>query len=110
MGKKSCSMGGQRRTIICACGHTIQGHPTQLETKIRLHKKVCDDYNDIFEAGAFDKVLANKNGWGGCDGKNNKVDVTAIVSDGNTILNMGLKTAVSIIHNKFNEDTSYNKE
>jgi hypothetical protein len=109
-GRTSHSMGGQRRTIICACGHTIQGHPTQLDTKIRLHKKFCSDYNDDLEAGFFDKNLAYKNGWGGVDGKNNKVNVTSLVIDGESTVRMGLKTALNLLHNQLNEDTSYNKE
>ena len=34
-------LGGQRRTISCACGWSNIGLPDRLNTIFRLHKKKC---------------------------------------------------------------------
>jgi len=83
-GNKSYSFGGQRRTFICPCGFHIQGHPTQLTLKLRLHKKVCEeamkgaDNKELNIEFNTDKALAN--GWKGFDAKKGgKANATATV-------------------------------
>lgn len=65
-GSQAFQLGGQRRTILCPCGHHIQGHPTQLTLKLRLHRKVCDQLGIIVPE--YNKQQANANGWGGVAG------------------------------------------
>ena len=65
MSSKNFNKGGQRRTIECGCGFSISGHPTELNLRIRLHKKKCANGDNNSVPLAFNPTLGNINGWKG---------------------------------------------
>ena len=103
-GNTTYAMGGQRRTIMCLCGHGIVGHPTQLRIKIRLHQKVCNRISDEAAraaSGSFNGVLADSNGWKG-QGNDGKAanTISDIFSGGEYVGQMEKKMAMEALERK----------
>jgi len=71
MSHKTFNQGGQRRTVEFPCGFKVQGHPKELNMRVKLHKKTCEHCKCVdahTDLPAFNKTHGNANGWDGVRG------------------------------------------
>jgi hypothetical protein len=65
------SLGGQRRTIEVPCGFVIRGHPTEANSKLKRHSRLCKKCIEIRgddkppTLPEFSAAAGAVNGWGG---------------------------------------------
>jgi hypothetical protein len=58
--------GGQRRTIEAGCGWRCVGHPNEVDSKYKIHKKFCNTCKDNnFDIPKFNRTNGDINGWKG---------------------------------------------
>ena len=86
MPHQSFNKGGQMRTIECNCGFSIKGHPTELNLRIRLHKKKCVNGDTNSVPLPFNSALGDINGWKGLGKKGQSIadgdKLCEVMSDG----------------------------
>jgi hypothetical protein len=101
-GTKSVPQGGQRRTIECACGYRAQGHPTQINLRMRLHDKVCGaaGIDTVGTIPAFNYYQAYGNGWGGCSNGKQHNMIGSVFSDKAVVGTVELNSVCEPVNNK----------
>lgn len=76
--------GGQRRTIMASCGWSAKGHPREVNNKLKIHSRYCEQCRNVGEPSSFDKDMGRNNGWGSVvgDKQAKKFEFQTIIGDG----------------------------
>ncbi len=96
-GTKSMQLGGQRRTVVCGCGYFVQGHPTQINLRLRLHQKVCEYVETDICLPAYNSKQAQRNGWRGCSNGSQHNMTANIFADNEMIGEVEVNTAYELL-------------
>jgi hypothetical protein len=77
--------GGRRRTLTAACGYSIAGHPTEVNSLFRRHQRYCSACTG-HTMPDFNATAAKGNGWDGLGKKHHLISryeaTTAITLQG----------------------------